>query len=351
MSSRGIDKVAEKVAEATSLQIRDQKQTITRLNRRLAKEKNRTEAIFNAVYEAIHDGIAGLEFADFTPPKKDRRTKGEEWAICVLSDWQLGKETQTYNSEVCEERVARYAEKVSRLVELQRADHPVKKVALFLVGDMIEGELIFPGQAHEIDSSFGQQVTIDGPRILCSLVRWAASEFEEVAVYAVPGNHGYMGGRQRRDMKRDSNGDRMLYHVTRQIIEHEGLPNVTWNISDEWWLVADLGEKLRFLLLHGDQVRGYNGIPWYGWTRKILSWASLSRIWEDMDFDHVVAGHFHTPINMYVNGRRLWINASTESHNPYALEQLGAAGEPAQWLLFAKPGKQGVTAEYLVGLS
>src|SRR5690606_40703391 len=49
----------------------------------------------------------------------------------------------------------------------------------------------------------------------------------------------------------------------------------------------------RFLLLHGDQVRGYAGIPWYGWARKVLAWGSLSRIWPDMDFDHVVAGHFH----------------------------------------------------------
>jgi hypothetical protein len=81
----------------------------------------------------------------------------------------------------------------------------------------------------------------------------------------------------------------------------------------------------------------------------MLAWSSLSSIWPDMAFDHVTAGHFHTPVSIYVNGRRLWINASTESHNPYALEQLAAAGEPAQWLLFTKAGR-GVTAEYLVNL-
>ncbi len=346
MPPADIDGLVEKVASQAAV---DARRTINRLNRQLLKERDRTEAVMNAVYQAIHDGISGLEFPDFSPPPKDRRTKSAETAICVLSDWQLGKQTPTYSSEMCEQRISRYVEKVSSIVKLQRADHPVKKVALFLVGDMIEGELIFPGQAHQIDSSLYQQVTIDGPRILGGLVRWAASEFQEVEVYAVPGNHGYLAGRARKEMMKESNGDRMLYQIVSQLTAD--LKNVTWNVAEDWWLVADLGENLRFLLLHGDQVRGWAGVPWYGWTKKILGWASLSGIWPEMSFDHVVAGHFHTPINMYVNGRRLWINASTESHNPYALEQLGAAGEPAQWLLFAKPGKQGVTAEYLVGLS
>jgi hypothetical protein len=68
-----------------------------------------------------------------------------------------------------------------------------------------------------------------------------------------------------------------------------------------------------------------------------------------MDFDHVIAGHFHTPTSIYLNGRRVWINASTESHNVYAATELAAAGEPAQWLLVATPGK-GVTSEHLLSL-
>ena len=332
----------EAAAEQTIAELR---RTIDSLQRRLAREKDRTEAVVEAVYSAVADSIRALDIPPVEPPKKDRRTKGEEIAVLLLSDWQLGKRTPTYSSEVCEERIALLREKVDRLVEIQRADHPVKRICLFLLGDMIEGELIFPGQAHEVDSSLYRQVAVDGPRILGDTVRWALSRFEQVEVHAVPGNHGHIGGRSRRDMHPESNGDRMLYEITRQLV-----PDADWHISGDWWHVADLGERSRFLLLHGDQVRGYAGIPWYGWARKVLAWGSLSRIWPNMDFDHVVAGHFHTPVSLYLNGRRLWVNASTESHNPYALEQLAAAGEPAQWLLFVKPGK-GVTCEYLVNLS
>jgi len=66
-------------------------------------------------------------------------------------------------------------------------------------------------------------------------------------------------------------------------------------------------------------------------------------------FDMAIAGHFHTPTTMYLNGIRLWVNGSTESYNTYALEQLASMGRPCQWLLFCKDGA-GVTAEYLVNL-
>lgn len=322
------------------------RQTIDRLQRRLAAEKQRTSILMSAVYQAAADGIAGLSLSPIKTPPKDRR-KDPETAVLLLSDWQLGKRTPSYSSDVCEQRVALLRDKVDRIVEIQRQDHPVKRIAIFLLGDMIEGELIFPGQAFEIDSSLFRQVTVDGPRILGDTIRWALDRFEEVEVHAVPGNHGAIGGRSRRDMNPESNGDRMLYEITRQLTDQ---PRLTWNVSMEWWTVADLGEKCRFLLAHGHQIRGYAGLPWYGFLKKVLGWASLERMWPDMNFDHVTVGHYHTPTTMYFNGRRVWVNASTESHNPYALEQLAAAGEPAQWLLFTKPGL-GVSAEYLLSLS
>src|SRR5690606_26593472 len=242
----------------------DYRRTIDSLQRRLGREKDRTEAMLEAVYSAVADSIQALDIPPVEPPKKDRRTKGEETAVLLLSDWQLGKKTPTYSSEVCEERIALLRDKVDRLVDIQRADHPVKRICLFLLGDMIEGELIFPGQAFEIDSSLYRQVTVDGPRILGDTVRWALSRFEQVEVHAVPGNHGQIGGRSRRDMHPESNGDRMLYEITRQLV-----PDAEWHVSPDWWHVADLGERARFLLLHGDQVRGYAGIPWYGWARKV----------------------------------------------------------------------------------
>ena len=93
----------EAAAEQTAAELR---KTIDHLQRRLAIEKERTEAVVGAVYEAVHDSLRALDIPPVKPPKKDRRTKGEETAVLMLSDWQLGKKTPSYSSEVCEERIA-----------------------------------------------------------------------------------------------------------------------------------------------------------------------------------------------------------------------------------------------------
>lgn len=342
-----MSELSDDLEEEASTTIADLRSTVRRLQRSLDRERDRTGAVADAVRTAIADGISGLDIPPVPPPVKDRRRAGEETAVLLISDIQLGKITPTYSSAVAEQRIALLRDRVDRIVDVQRAEHPVKRLAIFLLGDIIEGELIFPGQAWQIDSSLYRQVTVDGPRIIGDTVRWAANRFEHVDVYAVPGNHGHLGGRAHKDMHPESNGDRMLYQIVSQLTAT--IPNVSWTIADDWWQVADLGERCRFLLMHGDSVRGTAGIPWYSWTRRVMSLASMTRIWPEMSFDYVAAGHFHTPVNIYVNGRRLFINASTESHNPYALEVMGAAGEPAQWLLFVKPGR-GVSAEYLVSL-
>ena len=77
------------------------------------------------------------------------------------------------------------------------------------LGDIVEGELIFPGQSHLIDSSLYRQVTVDGPRIMHTFFSILLENFKEVEVYWVIGNHGALGGRSRRDYNPETNADRM----------------------------------------------------------------------------------------------------------------------------------------------
>ena len=71
--------------------------------------------------------------------------------------------TPDYDSSVAEERVIRYAHKIVKLAEIQRATHKINKCAVLCLGDIVEGELIFPGQSHLIDSSLYRQVTVETP--------------------------------------------------------------------------------------------------------------------------------------------------------------------------------------------
>lgn len=321
--------------------------------RSLEKAKASREQLVAAVYEAAKDAASALHILPVPKPKPDKRGGTGETAVAVLSDWQLAKRTPTYNSEVCAKRIEQYADKVIALTAIQRAHHPVKELRVYLLGDLVEGELIFPGQAHLIDASLYAQVVESGPRILAGFLRRMLGEFERVHVSGVIGNHGRLGGRAGRDYNPESNADAMMYEVTRLVLSaEEQAGRITWapNVlrgERKWYAVDRIGDK-GFMLFHGDQVKGgFAGFPWYGFAKKVMGWR-MGAIPEA--FDYALAGHFHTPTRMLVGTVVLWVSGSPESSNTYAAEQLAAQGTPSQWLLFAHP-KQGVTAEYQCHLS
>lgn len=319
------------------------------LARQLGAAKIKTAELTEAVRDAVTVALAGLNVPPVKAPPKDARRRGEEVAVAVLSDWQLAKRTESYSSDVCEQRIDLYADKVLELAEIQRADHPVKELRVYLLGDLVEGELIFPGQAHLVDASLYRQVVVDGPRILGSFLRRMLANFDKVHVVGVIGNHGAIGGRSRRDMHPESNADAMLMEVTRQMLESE--QRLTWAPNStpgerHWYAVDRVGDKA-FFLAHGDQIRGgFGGFPWYGFGKKVSGWRTSGLV---PPFDYALTAHYHTPVRMYLNGITLWGNGSTESGNQYALENMAASGEPCQWLLFCHP-QRGVSAEYLVQL-
>jgi hypothetical protein len=327
---------------------RDLRATNLRLLRQLDKAKASREELVEAVYRAAKDAASGLTIPPVPIPAKDRRKGKAEVAVAIVSDWQLGKKTPTYTSEVCEQRVERYAEKVTSLAAIQRSDHPVRELHVWLLGDLVEGELIFAGQAHRIDASLYRQVAVDGPRILSGFLRRMLASFDRVVVRAVIGNHGAIGGPVRREMHPETNADQMLYRIVEQIVRD---PRLTWHIADPsgergWYAVDTIG-NCRTLLFHGDQIRGgFAGFPWYGLAKKVWGWqGALAE-----PFDYAALGHWHTPVSTYLNKIGVWVNGSTESDNTYAQEQLASSGRPSQWLLFINPDKGRPTAEYRVWL-
>lgn len=325
------------------------RQTIQRLMRQLDDAKNKKAELVEAVRAAAYDAAQGVTLPPVPKPARDQRRRDAEVAIAHMTDWQLAKRTKTYNSDVCAERIERYADKLIKITDIQRADHPVRELRVYLTGDLVEGELIFPGQAHLIDASLYQQVLTNGPTILGGFLRKMALHFDKVHVVGVIGNHGAIGGPARRDMHPESNADTMMYEATRMVLRDE--PRITWapnfTPGERHWYAVDYIGDTGFLLFHGNQVKGgFGGYPWYGFGKKLQGW----KMTLDEDWQYAMCGHYHTPVRMYLNGLTMWAGGSTESGNTYAQEQLAAAGEPCQWLLFA--GKDGkVTSEHLIHLA
>lgn len=309
----------------------------------LEKAKASREDLVAAVYRAAHDAAATIRIPAVRPPASTKGKGSPEAAILTLADWQMGKKTPTYDSDIGAQRVRRYAELAARLIRQNRA--PVDEARVYLLGDLLEGELIFPGQAHRIDASLYRQV-FTVAELLAHVVRTVAAVVPQVRVVGVIGNHGELGGRERREYHPESNADAIAYNIARQHLTNA--PNVEWEetlaTDERAWQAIDTVKGRRWFLFHGNQVRSASfGIPWYGFHKRLLGWASME------PFDFAVSGHWHTAVREQVNRITHWGAGSTESGNTYAQEWLASGGQaPSQWLLFQ--GHRGMAAEHLLRL-
>lgn len=322
----------------------DTRAALDRALRSLEKAKATREELVAAVYSAAKDAAETISVPPVPKPKAHDKKRPPETAVCILADWQVGKTTPTYDSEVAADRVRLYAEKVARLITLHHA--PVDEAVVLLLGDLVEGELVFPGQSHRIDASLYRQ-TFHVAQLLAEIVRTIAAAVPAVRVVGVIGNHGAIGGPVRRESHPETNADAMAYNVARLLVEKE--PRIDWEetfVRHEraWYRTVEVRGR-QWWLFHGDQIKGGAfGYPWYGLNKRLLGWQTSVA-----PFDYSASGHWHQPVRVQVNTVTHWGAGSTESSNTFAQEYLASGGqEPSQWLIFQ--GDDGVTAEYLVRL-
>lgn len=302
------------------------------------------------------------------PPRPRSQGKGtEQIAIAHLSDTQMGKRTASYDSVVGAKRCHRFAQKIVEITKVKRAGSVIKELRLYLGGDMVEGEYgNYPSQPYDIDSPVIEQAMRTCPDIFEGMIYYFLKYFDKIHVIGVPGNHGRGASRHATRHNR-TNWDRVCYLVLRDRIlgsevkakekcecgskklwknccGKEMLKRVTFDIAEEFWCldrVWDWGN----LIVHGDQIRGWAGIPYYGVQKKTHGWADAM----PKDWDNLLFGHFHTYAAGTINYRRWFCNGTTESANSYALEELAAAGPPSQRLLFMTE-KHGIISDHQIFL-
>lgn len=326
------------------------------LARQLYSVKHKQADYIAAVHEAVEGAMARIEIAPVAKPKlKLKKSSGTpEVAIALLSDMQTGKVTPDYNSDVCRERVMRYAEKIVSIANIQRADHPVNHIVVPLLGDVVEGVDVFPGQQWLLDSTLYRQIFETTPTIIIDFLRHLLANFDTVTVEAVQGNHGRIG--RKGVFGPEDNSDRMVYKLVSMLMKDE--PRLTFNMADPrgeraWFKIMHVG-NYSAMLIHGDQIRGSMGFPWYGLGKKVNSWASgglgNDENGEQLTFQDIYTAHYHQLALVPLNKRNAYANGSTESTNTFASEMLAAQGDPSQWLLFCEPNEGVITGSYAVRL-
>lgn len=328
-----------------AIEIDQLRSALARAQQEVVKAKARTDHLVEATITAARDAVLARGPIKPVPrPKVDRRRKDPEVALMVMGDWQGHKVTTSYNGEVMKTRVLAYMDKVARITEIQRADHPVTKGVVSFGGDMVEGLFNYPTQPFEIDATlFEQYVSVS--MLLVDVVRRALALFDTVEVVAEWGNHGRIGSK-RDAVPRSDNVDRMAYELARQLLKDE--PRVTWPDCPEDIQRLEIG-NYRALVIHGDEIgRGGFSSP-NTIVQHVNRWRSGAYPWAFTDC-YIHHYHQHQEWALADGKGSVYMTGSTESDNRYARETMAASAIPSQRLHFIDPEAGRVTAQYKVWL-
>ena len=300
---------------------------------KLAKQET-TESLIN---QAVTEALKSVKVQPVQPPKKRKRNKKqspEAW-LC-LSDWQVGKKTDTYSTEVAGKRVRQLTNQAAALI---RKENP-KVLHIVLQGDMVEGEAIFAGQPFEIDEDLWTQAVKTVPKMITHVITKLSPLVPKIKVACVHGNHGrsgFKGGGH----SRKTNWDLVAYNTASLMCQIAGVTNAHWDISEEWFVVQKIAGH-GMMCVHGAQIGGgcpFNVAAIYkkamGWTHNIPDWKFLS------------VGHHHTHASGELNKDiYFFLSGSPESGNEFAREKLAQGGLALQRMCFFNTS--GLLSEHLL---
>jgi hypothetical protein len=302
------------------------KEEVARLKKALSR-KVRNEA---QIAIQVRDALEDLEPISVPPLPGIYTGKGprsEEAAVLAMSDWQCGKTTETYDIATCEKRILMAGQKTLEIAAMRRQTARIDTLYLWLLGDMVEGEMIYPDQTWEIECGAAEQATKHVPRIAARLIGLLAQGFKRIVIRCVCGNHGRVGLPKAGANPR-TNWDRVAYDtLSVHLAPLIAAGRIDFDVPDSFYCVTDI-LGWGHLITHGDRSIGSGGDTSVrkainGWVQTIPGWRYL---W---------FGHVHNPRVYTVNFHQAIANGSTESSNQYAHKQMHAATDPSQWLAFA----------------
>ncbi len=270
----------------------------------------------------------------------------EETIVLMISDIQAGtyisKEStgglNEYNWSILERQFDVLFDTMEEIVLRHKLVAPIKNLHVHLIGDIVEGWDIFRGQAQNIDRDITRQV-LDISDLLAFFLDRTRTLFDHIHVVGVPGNHGRIG--KKGENLHYVNYDCVVYEVVQR--ELKNFPEFTWQITKSWWQVDEI-YGYKFFMLHGDDIKSWQGIPYYGIDRSNKNNRELLGN-KKLYYDYMELGHFHTPAELPGVNNEIFVNGCWPGGTIFSMKGLATANAPVQ-KLFAVHPKHGVTYRY-----
>lgn len=245
--------------------------------------------------------------------------------VIKLSDFHIGevvqaKETEGFNAfnwEIAQARIFSIIDGFLKWVDIQRTAYQIDECAIFCEGDLVSGDIHYELQ---VTNEFPlPEQTAKAGLLLGEIFKIVSPRFKKVTVYMVGAdNHGRLQKKPQAKQKTTNNMSFLVHALARAYVEK--CKNIHFIESNGIKLLANIN-GLKILSEHGDTVKGWSGLPFYGFQR-IVGKESRRRMNTEKGFHVWSIGHFHVPSfiedTILVNGSLSGTSEFDHSQGRYA---------------------------------
>jgi len=269
-----------------------------------------------------------------------------ETMVQMLSDWHAFEEVKasrtrgfaSYSPEIMTARVANMVAAHTFIKrKMERGGWRFPEIFIPLLGDFI------PGTIHNLERhANGLTIvasTFNAAWLLAQVLRDLKAEYERMYVCGVVGNHGRLPDDRKVPSKDPTrNWDYMVYLLAAEMLRDcEG---IEFRFPDAYSAQVNI-RGYNVLLNHGDKIRRWMGIPWYGIERWDVKSTALEAQRANV-IHYRLLGQFHKSAQLPSQVGEKFVNGSVVGANEYAVDEVTESDPPKQ-LMFGMHAQFGAT--------
>ena len=299
------------------------------------------QSLGDRIVRVLKEEAKALPSVQFKFSQPEGKVTIEE-AVLMLGDLHIGEEVTKegtygfgeYNFDIFVKRLKFLETKIKDIVVDQLRGYRFTKLNIFGMGDMVSG-LIHEELAETAESIISQ--VLNGAYVTAQFVLNLQQLFPKVDIDGVLGNHGRLH-QKKRYKKHYENWDYIFYQFLGIFLANN--KQIKWNWAKSPFLVKKIYDW-EFLVLHGDNINSWMGIPWYGIERAMWKLGDLLQS-KGHRINYRCLGHFHNSGEMDRVSGEMLLNGSMIGGNEFSLGKMFTFGRPTQVFFGVNP-RIGVT--------
>jgi hypothetical protein len=246
-----------------------------------------------ALTEAIQGAVPRKML--YKPAKKSSTPITHVLQLTDLHNGEVTKKDEVdgfneFNPKIFTARLQALASAVLNVTEVKRSGYNIPTLHVLGTGDYVSGDIheelkvtnAYPAPVQAVRAGYDIGETI----------ATMAPHFEKVVCdFITLDNHGRMTRKNQAAEGGENNWGYVTAHIVKQYLSRH--PNVEVRIHAKASALVPIGSE-RYLLFHGHQIKGWAGLPYYGFDRRVALEAVKRMGFPESGFTKLLCGHFHT---------------------------------------------------------